>query len=54
MVAPIAVPTVGDEGTLPESLPSLLFPDVPFTLETLTIIAPYALAMALVGLWSRS
>ncbi|WP_404392738.1 SulP family inorganic anion transporter [Humibacillus xanthopallidus] len=50
VVASIAVPTVGDEGTLPESLPSLLFPDVPFTLETLTIIAPYALAMALVGL----
>ncbi|WP_435737255.1 SulP family inorganic anion transporter [Cellulosimicrobium sp. PMB13] len=46
----IAVPTVGDEGALPESLPSLLFPDVPLTLETLQIIAPFALAMALVGL----
>ncbi|PFG34958.1 SulP family inorganic anion transporter [Sanguibacter antarcticus] len=44
------VPTVGDEGELPESLPSLLFPDVPLTLETLQIIAPYALAMAFVGL----
>jgi SulP family sulfate permease len=44
------VPTVGDEGELPESLPSLLIPDVPFTVETFSIIAPYALAVALVGL----
>ncbi|MEH3088914.1 MAG: SulP family inorganic anion transporter [Microbacterium arborescens] len=44
------VPTVGDQGALPESLPSLLMPDVPFTIETLRIIAPYALAMAVVGL----
>ena len=46
----LAVPTVGDEGKLPDSLPSLFFPDVPFNLETLTIIGPYAVAMALVGL----
>ncbi len=46
----IAVPTVGDEGALPESVPTLMLPDVPLTLETLRIIAPYALAMALVGL----
>src|SRR5690606_20037920 len=44
------VPNVGDEGALPDSLPSWFVPDVPFTLETLEIIAPYALAMALVGL----
>jgi sulfate permease, SulP family len=44
------VPTVGDQGALPESLPELILPDVPLTWETLTIIAPYALAMALVGL----
>ncbi|WP_369293432.1 SulP family inorganic anion transporter [Nocardioides sp.] len=44
------VPNVGDEGDLPESLPSLLIPNVPLTFETLRIIAPYALAMALVGL----
>ncbi|WP_051433268.1 SulP family inorganic anion transporter [Promicromonospora kroppenstedtii] len=50
VVAGIKVPTVGDEGALPESLPSLLFPDVPLNLETLRIIAPYALAMALVGI----
>lgn len=44
------VPTVGDEGKLPDSLPSLFWPDVPWNLDTLRIIAPYAVAMALVGL----
>jgi SulP family sulfate permease len=44
------VPTVEDEGALPDSLPSLMLPDVPFEFHTLSIIAPYALAMALVGL----
>ena len=46
----VTVPTVGDEGQLPDSLPSLFWPDVPWNLETLRIIAPYAVAMALVGL----
>ncbi|WP_406164637.1 SulP family inorganic anion transporter [Streptomyces sp. NBC_00996] len=50
VAAGIAVPTVGDKGTLPSSLPVPGLPDVPFTLDTLTTIAPYALAMALVGL----
>ncbi len=50
VLAGVTVPTVGDEGELPESLPSLLLPDVPLSLETLQIIAPFALAMALVGL----
>ncbi|WP_420113766.1 SulP family inorganic anion transporter [Pseudactinotalea sp.] len=50
VLAGIRVPTVGDEGELPSSLPQLLIPDVPFTFETLQVIAPYALAMALVGL----
>lgn len=44
------VPDVGDEGELPSSLPSFLIPDVPYTLDTLSIIAPFALAIALVGL----
>ena len=44
------VPTVGDEGKLPDSLPGWFVPDVPLDLETLRVIAPYALAMALVGL----
>jgi SulP family sulfate permease len=46
----IDIPTVGDQGDLPTSLPSLLIPDIPWTLETLQIIAPVAFAMALVGL----
>lgn len=50
IVLAINVPTVGDEGELPTSLPELLIPNVPFTWETLQIIAPYALGMALVGL----
>ncbi|WP_255595970.1 SulP family inorganic anion transporter [Cellulomonas sp. C5510] len=49
-VAGLRVPEVRDEGALPDSLPSLLWPDVPLDLETLRIIAPYALGMALVGL----
>lgn len=46
----IQVPTVGDQGELPQSLPELFIPDVPLTWETLGIIAPYAAAMAIVGL----
>jgi SulP family sulfate permease len=45
-----SLPDVADQGELPRSLPELLVPNVPLTLETLRIIAPYALAMALVGL----
>ncbi|GAA3598677.1 SulP family inorganic anion transporter [Agrococcus terreus] len=44
------IPDVGDEGELPRSLPELFLPSVPLTLETLAIIGPTALAMALVGL----
>lgn len=50
VITAISVPTVGDQGDLPRSLPELLTPNVPLTLETFNIIAPYALAMALVGL----
>lgn len=46
----LTVPTVSDRGELPDSLPELFIPDVPLTLETLQIIAPYALGMAFVGL----
>ncbi len=48
--AAVAVPTVGDKGELPDSLPTLFIPNVPFSLETLRIIFPFALAMAFVGL----
>jgi SulP family sulfate permease len=50
VAAGIAVPTVGDQGTLPSSLPVPGVPDVPFTAHTLAVIAPYAFAMALVGI----
>jgi SulP family sulfate permease len=50
VLASVVVPTVGDKGELPDSLPSLFIPNVPFTLETLQVIFPFALAMAFVGL----
>ncbi|MFD2470108.1 SulP family inorganic anion transporter [Amycolatopsis silviterrae] len=50
IAAGIAVPTVGDKGALPSALPVPGIPDVPFTFGTLGLIAPYALAFALVGL----
>ncbi len=42
--------TVGDMGDLPDTLPIFLWPDVPMTLATLTIILPYAIPLAVVGL----
>lgn len=50
VVAGIKVPTVGDKGEMPQALPTLFIPQVPLNLETFTIIAPYALAMAIVGI----
>ncbi|PSN18932.1 sodium-independent anion transporter [filamentous cyanobacterium CCP5] len=50
LTAGINVPTVGDMGTLPDSLPVFLLPDIPLNFETIEIILPYALALSLVGL----
>ncbi len=44
------LPTVGDMGDLPDSLPFLALPDVPLTLEMLGIILPFSITLALVGL----
>lgn len=44
------VRTVGDMGQLPDTLPVFLIPDIPLTFETLKIIFPYSLAVAVVGL----
>lgn len=44
------VPDVGGQGDLPSALPLPLLPEMPWNLETLRIIAPYAFAMAVVGL----
>ncbi len=50
IAVPMPLHTVADLGRLPDSLPSLVLPHVPLTLETLAIVGPYALAMAVVGL----
>jgi SulP family sulfate permease len=42
--------TVGDMGELPDTLPIFLWPEVPLNLETLKIILPYSLPLAVVGL----
>ena len=46
----IATKTVGDVAPVSGALPSLHLPNVPVSLETLTVIAPYALSVAAVGL----
>lgn len=47
---PLSLPDVADQGELPSTLPEFLIPDVPVTVETLRIIGPTALVMAIVGL----
>lgn len=44
------IPTVGDKGKLPDTLPIFLWPDVPLNFETLMIIFPTSAALAVVGL----
>lgn len=50
MIVGIDIRTVGDMGELPDTLPIFLWPDVPLNLETLQVILPYAVALAIVGL----
>ena len=50
MAMGLDIRTVGDMGELPSSLPVCLLPDVPLNLETLKIIFPYAVTLAVVGL----
>ncbi|MBA1190682.1 SulP family inorganic anion transporter [Pseudomonas entomophila] len=42
--------TLGDMAHIAGGLPTLAWPDVPWSLDTLRIIAPYAVLMAMVGL----
>ncbi|HWL62275.1 MAG TPA: SulP family inorganic anion transporter [Steroidobacteraceae bacterium] len=42
--------TVGDMGTLPDTLPVFLLPEVPLDIDTLRIIFPVSLTLAVVGL----
>jgi sulfate permease, SulP family len=44
------VRTVGDMGAISQTLPQFFIPTIPFTIETLMIILPYSLALAVVGL----
>ncbi|WP_080455573.1 SulP family inorganic anion transporter [Roseovarius sp. A-2] len=44
------VRTVGDMGELPDTLPVFLIPQIPLTFETLMIILPYSVGVAVVGL----
>ena len=46
----IEVRTIGDMGELPDTLPIFLWPDVPLTFETLSIVLPYSISIAIVGL----
>ncbi|DAB29131.1 MAG TPA: sodium-independent anion transporter [Sulfurimonas sp. UBA12504] len=46
----IDVRTVGDMGQLPDTLPVFLIPDIPLNIETLMIILPYSISLAIVGL----
>jgi SulP family sulfate permease len=50
MVMGLDIRTVGDMGELPDTLPIFLWPDVPLNLETLQIILPYSIGLAVVGL----
>jgi sulfate permease, SulP family len=50
VAVPMPLHTVADLGRLPSSLPSLVLPHVPLTGTTFVIVAPYALAIAVVGL----
>ena len=50
VVFQLDVRTVASLGELPSALPSFGLPDVPYTFETLRILAPVALTLAAVGL----
>ncbi|WP_296478902.1 SulP family inorganic anion transporter [Roseinatronobacter sp.] len=50
VVLGLDVRTVGDMGELPDTLPVFLIPNIPLTFETLMIILPYSMAIAVVGL----
>ncbi len=46
----IDIKTLGDMGRITTELPKLLIPNVPFNMETLSIILPYSISVALVGI----
>lgn len=50
MVGHIDIKTLGDMGNITTQLPHFLIPSVPFNMETLKIVLPYAISLSLVGL----
>lgn len=50
LYAGIDLKVVGDLGTITRSLPEFFLPNIPFNLDTLMIIFPYSIALAIVGL----
>ncbi len=50
IVFDLRLPTVGDMGALPGSLPLPALPDVPLNLDMLLVILPFSVTLALVGL----
>ena len=46
----INVKTLGDMGKITTELPKLSIPKIPFNLETLSVIFPYSISVALVGI----
>ena len=48
--AQLDVKTIGDISSVAGSLPQFSIPNVPVSLETLLVIAPYAISVAAVGL----
>ena len=50
MLIGMDIRTVGDMGELPDTFPLFLLPDIPLNWETLMIIFPYSVTLAVVGL----
>lgn len=50
LVTRMQVTRIGDIGNISGTLPHFLFPHVPFSIETLKIIFPYSISLAIVGL----
>src|SRR5690606_38026623 len=50
MILHLDLHTVGDMGAFPDELPVFALPQVPLSLDTLRIIFPYSVSIAIVGL----
>lgn len=46
----IDIKTLGDMGRISTDLPKFIIPSVPFNMETLSIVLPYSISVALVGI----